>query len=87
MQQKTTGRWNPTYYRLTRLPSILFVGVLDLYRATIGVSLGGECRFYPSCSTYAREAILKYGAIKGGLKAGWRLLRCNPFNSGGVDEP
>ncbi|MBU0518665.1 membrane protein insertion efficiency factor YidD [bacterium] len=61
--------------------------ILDLYRASLGVSLGGECRFYPSCSTYARQAILKYGALTGSAKAMWRLVRCNPFNPGGVDEP
>jgi len=43
------------------------------------------CRFYPTCSEYALQAIRKYGVIKGGIKAVWRLLRCNPFNPGGYD--
>ena len=43
------------------------------------------CRFYPSCSRYGFEAIRKHGAIKGSLLAGWRVLRCNPFNPGGFD--
>ena len=43
------------------------------------------CRFYPSCSHYGYQAIYKYGLFKGGLKAAWRLLRCNPFNPGGYD--
>jgi len=45
----------------------------------------GFCRFYPTCSDYAIQAIEKYGIIKGGLKASWRILRCNPFNKGGND--
>ncbi|MDR0287091.1 MAG: membrane protein insertion efficiency factor YidD [Clostridiales bacterium] len=43
------------------------------------------CRFYPTCSTYAVQAIKKYGIIRGGMMAVWRLLRCNPFNPGGYD--
>ena len=45
------------------------------------------CRFYPSCSKYAILAIEKYGVFKGGLKAIWRIIRCNPLNSGGIDFP
>ncbi len=44
-----------------------------------------SCRFYPTCSEYAVQAISKYGAMKGGVKAVWRILRCNPFNKGGFD--
>lgn len=45
------------------------------------------CRFTPTCSQYALEAIGKYGAMKGGLLALWRLLRCNPFNHGDYYDP
>lgn len=69
------------------LPARIAVALLDFYRATLGVSLGGQCRFYPSCSTYARQALLKYGLLKGTAKSLWRLARCNPLNPGGVDEP
>lgn len=44
-----------------------------------------HCPYYPTCSNYALEAISKHGALKGGLLAGWRLLRCNPFSHGGYD--
>ena len=44
-----------------------------------------KCPYYPSCSEYAVEAIEKYGAVKGGLMASWRILRCNPFSRGGYD--
>jgi uncharacterized protein len=43
------------------------------------------CRFYPTCSHYGYQAVYKYGAIKGSLMAGWRVLSCNPFNPGGYD--
>jgi len=43
------------------------------------------CRFYPTCSCYGLEAVQKYGAIKGGALAAWRILRCNPFSKGGYD--
>ncbi len=44
-----------------------------------------SCRFYPSCSHYGYQAIYKYGVLKGGSMAIWRVLRCNPFNPGGYD--
>jgi hypothetical protein len=43
------------------------------------------CRFVPSCSQYTKEAIIKYGVVKGILKGMWRILRCNPYNKGGYD--
>jgi putative membrane protein insertion efficiency factor len=43
------------------------------------------CRYYPTCSCYAIEAIETHGALKGGLLAAWRVLRCNPFSAGGYD--
>lgn len=46
---------------------------------------GGTCKFKPTCSQYAIEAIEKYGVMKGGLLAAWRILRCNPFSKGGYD--
>lgn len=46
---------------------------------------GGFCRFTPSCSEYAHHAILRHGAVKGTVKAVWRILRCNPCSRGGVD--
>ena len=45
----------------------------------------GSCKYFPTCSQYAIEAIEKYGAIKGGVLSLWRILRCNPFSKGGYD--
>ena len=44
-----------------------------------------KCPYYPTCSTYGLEAVEKYGTIKGGALAAWRILRCNPFSKGGYD--
>lgn len=47
----------------------------------------GRCKFYPTCSEYAKRALLKHGMLKGTLMIAGRLGRCNPFSKGGVDEP
>ena len=46
---------------------------------------GGTCKYIPTCSEYAAQAIEKHGALKGTILAAWRLLRCNPFSQGGID--
>jgi putative membrane protein insertion efficiency factor len=58
---------------------------LALYRRWISPALAPRCRYEPSCSTYAVEAISRFGAARGSLLAVWRLLRCNPFSHGGFD--
>jgi uncharacterized protein len=64
----------------------LLIGLLRLYRATLSGWLGGQCRFFPSCSVYAEDAIRTHGAVKGSALALWRVLRCNPFGEGGVEH-
>lgn len=60
--------------------------LVKFYRVVLSPLKGAPtCRFYPSCSEYAIQALTKYGAIKGTGLALWRLLRCNPFNDGGYD--
>ena len=59
---------------------------VDFYRRSISPYKGGACcNFVPTCSQYARTANERYGAIKGGRMAAWRLLRCHPFAKGGYD--
>jgi uncharacterized protein len=55
------------------------------YELTLRPVIGANCRFYPSCSAYAREAICLHGAAKGSLLAGRRILSCHPWNAGGYD--
>jgi putative membrane protein insertion efficiency factor len=64
---------------------LLLVGLIGLYRLTLSGWLGGQCRFSPTCSHYAEEAVRTHGAIKGVLLAFRRVLRCNPFGRGGLD--
>lgn len=55
------------------------------YKSIVSPLLPNACRFVPTCSEYATEAVERYGAFRGGLKALWRLLRCHPFSPGGFD--
>jgi putative membrane protein insertion efficiency factor len=63
----------------------LEIGFIRGYRAALSGWLGGQCRFYPTCSHYAEEAIRQRGALKGTALGVWRILRCNPFGDGGID--
>jgi uncharacterized protein len=62
------------------------ISLIQMYRATLSGWLGGQCRFYPTCSHYAEEAIRVHGAFKGSAMAVWRIARCGPFTAGGVDR-
>jgi hypothetical protein len=63
----------------------LLIQIVLLYRATVGRWLGGQCRFTPSCSQYAIDAINKYGPLRGGCKAVGRICRCRPWGGKGYD--
>ena len=63
----------------------LIIFLIKLYQRIISPLFPPSCRFYPSCSAYAIEAIGRYGLIKGGLKAILRLAKCHPFHPGGYD--
>jgi hypothetical protein len=58
---------------------------IRFYQKVISPALPSRCKYYPSCSAYAIEAIRVHGAGRGLLLAGWRLLRCNPLSDGGLD--
>jgi len=63
----------------------LLVKMIRYYQRTISPQTGASCRYLPTCSQYAVEAIETHGAYKGTLLAVWRILRCNPFSKGGYD--
>jgi len=63
----------------------LALHAIRVYRRFVSPLLPPSCRFVPSCSEFGYEAIAKYGIIKGGRLAAWRILRCNPFTRGGYD--
>lgn len=59
--------------------------ILAMYKRWISPSLPPSCRYVPTCSEYAMEAVERFGILRGGLMAVWRLLRCHPFVKGGYD--
>jgi putative membrane protein insertion efficiency factor len=59
--------------------------IVRLYQRWVSPSLPPSCRYVPTCSDYAMEAIERYGVLRGGLMGAWRLLRCHPFVKGGYD--
>ena len=63
----------------------VFLLLIRFYKAAISPYLPNACRYTPTCSEYAAQAIEKYGALKGGFMALKRILRCNPFHKGGYD--
>lgn len=63
----------------------LLLALIALYKYCLSPLIPGHCRFTPSCSEYAREAVLLHGAIRGSLLAVWRLLRCQPLCAHGYD--
>jgi uncharacterized protein len=71
---------------LGRLPRLLVVGLLRLYQRVVSPLYGPTCRFHPSCSQYALVAVERHGVVRGAGLAAWRLLRCNPWNAGGIDD-
>ncbi|MFC1878311.1 membrane protein insertion efficiency factor YidD [Chloroflexota bacterium] len=72
--------------RFSTLARFPLLALIRLYQMTLSRALPADtCRFYPSCSHYGYQAVYKYGALKGGLMATWRVLRCNPFSKGGFD--
>lgn len=77
-----------------RLPRHGVLFLIRLYQKTLSFDHGlmkffypdGFCRFYPTCSEYGHGAIKKHGLVKGSRLTVWRIIRCNPFNKGGIDE-
>ena len=70
---------------MRRLPAALLMLPVRLYRRLVSPALPRRCKYEPTCSAYAAEALRVHGALRGVVLAGWRLLRCNPFSHGGYD--
>lgn len=71
--------------RISEFPKTVLMGLIRGYKYCISPLLPPSCRFIPSCSTYAIQAIEKYGALKGTFLGVCRILRCHPFSRGGYD--
>ena len=71
--------------RVTLLPGRALIGAITAWRRYVSPLYGPRCRYHPSCSAYALEAVSRHGALRGTGLASWRLLRCNPLSDGGYD--
>ena len=72
-------------HKIIRLPRRMLVYLIRLYQKYISPCFPKHCKYYPTCSEYTRQAVDKYGIIKGSLLGIIRILKCNPFSKGGVD--
>jgi uncharacterized protein len=75
----------PRVPRTTSIGARVLLAPIVAYRRWVSPALPARCRFYPSCSAYAMEAIATHGPLRGLRLAVWRLLRCHPFHPGGYD--
>ena len=64
----------------------VLLGLIAAYQRWLSPARPRRCKYHPTCSAYAAEAIRELGPLRGGIVAGWRLLRCNPFSDGGIDD-
>ncbi len=71
---------------ISAIASLALVAVIRAYQFVVSPLLGGRCKYYPTCSHYAADAIREVGAVRGSILAAWRVLRCNPWSHGGVDK-
>lgn len=72
--------------KIFRFIGEFFILLVKIYQVTLSPLFGSNCRFSPTCSNYAIEAIRVYGPLKGSLLAMKRISKCHPFNKGGVDQ-
>jgi len=70
---------------MTKIPARISAFLVRLYQLTISTAIPAQCRYYPSCSEYTRQALLSKGVIKGIFLGLWRIIRCNPWSKGGYD--
>jgi uncharacterized protein len=70
---------------LKSIPAYILIFIIYIYRYTLSPFFGNQCRYYPTCSHYAEEALRTHGALSGGILAVKRILRCHPWHEGGYD--
>lgn len=71
---------------IVRLPRKIEIMLINFYQHHISKCFGNRCIYYPSCSEYTKQAVDRYGIIKGNVLGIYRILRCNPFSKGGIDK-
>lgn len=84
--RSAAGRWGRCLVRfVVRIPASLLIGTFRIWQLLASPTYGQTCRFYPSCSAYGLEAVRTHGAVRGVWLTLRRLVRCHPWNPGGVD--
>ncbi len=78
--------WSRIGRGVLAIPRLILIGLVRVYQLVVSPLLGPRCKYYPSCSHYGLEALRRHGALKGTALATWRVLRCNPWSYGGVDD-
>lgn len=78
-------QWEKFLHFVREGPAACLILLVRVYQATLSPFLGGHCRFVPTCSHYFIDSVRKRGALVGGIKGLWRILRCHPFSRGGYD--
>lgn len=86
MTDTSNDRLRRTAVAAVALPRRALLGVLWVYQHLVSPMRPPTCRYYPSCSQYAVVAVTRHGVVRGSALAAWRLLRCNPWSAGGVDD-
>ena len=71
--------------KILNSPKDIAIFLINFYQTHISINLGKNCKYYPTCSEYSKQAYEKYGFIKGTFLTIRRILKCNPFSKGGVD--
>lgn len=79
--------WRGVCRLCDRLMAAALIAIVIVYKATLSPLIGRHCRFQPTCSTYFRGAVEKYGAVRGAAKGLARIGRCHPWHPGGYDPP
>ena len=72
-------------HKISSILAIPLIFCIYIYRYTLSPFIGNSCRYYPTCSHYAEDALKKYGAFKGSMYAIKRIMRCHPWHEGGYD--
>lgn len=92
-QQQNAQSGKKVFRFIIRIPAQIGIFLIRMYQKTISPDHGmmagltnAGCRYYPSCSEYTARAIQRYGLLVGTLLGSWRILRCNPWSHGGVDD-
>lgn len=77
---------NKNFDNIINIPRKGLIGIINFYQKYISIYTPKTCKYYPTCSEYAKQAVDKYGIIKGSVLGIIRILKCNPFSRGGVDK-